>query len=146
MPSSYRTPSDIHPSLVYDDAPAAIEWLCRTFGFTKRLVVPGESGTIRHSELSLGTGVIMVSSSRPDEGRVSPRRLQGGTAHGLSVCVSDPDAHFQRAVAAGARIVRPLRDEPHGARGYMAEDLEGHLWYFGDYRPGAHWGEAPEDN
>lgn len=144
MPSAYRTPSDIHPSLVYDDAPAAIEWLCRVFGFTKRLIVPGENGTIRHSELSLGTSVIMVCSSRPDEGRVSPRRLQGGTAHGLSVWVSDPDAHYRRAVAAGAHIVRPLRDEPHGARGYMSEDIEGHMWYFGDYRPGEHWEEEPE--
>ena len=58
MPSSERTPSDIHPALSYDDAAAAIEWLCKAFGFR---------------------------------------------------------------------------------RGYMVEDIEGHQWYFGNYRPGAYW-------
>jgi uncharacterized glyoxalase superfamily protein PhnB len=44
MSQPYRTPSDIHhPSLTYDDAPAAIEWLCRAFGFTKRFVVPART-------------------------------------------------------------------------------------------------------
>ena len=139
MASETRTPADIHPCLYYDDAPAAIDWLCKAFGFAKRLVVAGPDGRVVHAELSLGTGVVMVGSSRPDEGHVSPRRLQGGVAHAVSVTVDDPDAHHARAAAAGARIVRGLRDEPHGARGYMAEDPEGHPWYFGDYRPGAYW-------
>jgi uncharacterized glyoxalase superfamily protein PhnB len=135
------TPSDIHPTLSYDDAPAAIDWLCRAFGFTKRLVVPGPDGRVEHSELSLGTGVVMVSSPKPEAGRVSPLRLQGGVAQALSVFVEDPDAHHRRAVETGARILRPLQDEEYGARGYMAEDPEGHQWYFGNYRPGAYWGE-----
>ena len=139
MSSNYRTPSDIHPSLSYNDAAAAIDWLCRAFGFAKRLVIPGPDGRIEHSELSLGSGVIMVSSQKPESGRVGPRQLQGRAAHALSVYVSDPDAHLKQAVAAGARILRPLRDEEYGARGYMAEDLEGHQWYFGNYRPGAYW-------
>lgn len=138
MPQSYRTPADIHPSLTYDDAPAAIEWLCRAFGFTKRFVVPGPNGRVEHSELSLGTGVVMVSSPKPEDGRVSPRALSG-TAQALSVFVADPDAHHEVAVAAGARIVRPLRTEEYGARGYMAADPEGHFWYFGNYRPGEYW-------
>jgi len=142
MSPRYRTPSDIHPSLSYDDAPAAIDWLCRVFAFTRRFVVHGPSGRVEHSELSLGTGVVMVSSSKPDAGRVSPRRLQGGVAHALSVYVSDPDMHFQQALLSGARILRPLQDEEYGARGYMAEDPEGHQWYFGNYRPGAYWDAA----
>ncbi len=140
MASDYRTPSDIHPCLTYDDAPAAIEWLCRVFGFEKRLVVPGPDGTIRHSELRLGSGVVMVSSPQPEAGRFGPRSDRGAPSI-LSVCVPDPDAHHARAKAAGARIVRPLRDEDYGARGYGTEDLEGHQWYFADYRPGAHWDE-----
>ncbi|HVZ41866.1 MAG TPA: VOC family protein [Candidatus Kapabacteria bacterium] len=138
MSTNQSTPSDIHPSLTYNDAPAAIDWLCNAYGFTKRLVVPGEGGRIDHSELSLGTGVIMVSSAAPEAGRVSPRDLQG-RAGGLSVFVPDPDAHYRQAVAAGAHIVRPLQDEEYGARGYLTEDLEGHQWYFGNYRPGAYW-------
>lgn len=145
MSPIYRTPSDIHPSLFYDDAPAAIDWLCRAFGFTRRLVVPGPNGAIMHSELSLGTGVVMVGSSNPEAGRVSPRQLQGRVAQAISVFVPDPDAHHQQALTAGARILRPLRDEEYGARGYMAEDPEGHQWYFGDYRPGAHWDEQADN-
>ena len=133
------TPSDIHPSLTYDDAPAAIDWLCRAFGFTRRFVVEGEGGRVEHSELSLGTGVVMVSSAKPEGGRISPRGLGGKLPTALSVFVPDPDAHHEHAVAAGARILRPLQDEPYGARGYMAEDPEGHQWYFGDYRPGGYW-------
>jgi uncharacterized glyoxalase superfamily protein PhnB len=140
MPSSYRTPSDIHPALTYDDAPAAIDWLCRAFGFTRRLVVPGPDGRVEHSELSLGTGVVMVASPKPEEGRVGPRALSG-VSQVLSVVVADPDAHHAVAVAAGAHIVRPLRTEEYGARGYMVRDPEGHVWYFGDYRPGGYWEE-----
>ena len=132
------TPSDIHPSLTYDDAPAAIEWLCRAFGFTKRFVVAGEGGRVEHSELTLGTGVLMVSSPKPADARVSPRSLPG-SVHALSVYVPDPDAHHAVAVAAGARVVRPLQTEDYGARGYGCVDLEGHLWYFGNYRPGEYW-------
>lgn len=54
--SDSNTPADIHPCLTYADANAAMDWLCRAFRFTKRLVVPGPDGTVRHSEHSLGTG------------------------------------------------------------------------------------------
>jgi uncharacterized glyoxalase superfamily protein PhnB len=134
-------PSNLYPSLTYDDAPAAIEWLCRAFGFEKRLVVPGPDGRIVHSELSLGPGVVMVSSPKPEYGRVGPRSQQGASA-ALCVQVDDPDGHCARARAAGARILRELHDEDYGARGYMAADPEGHAWYFGTYRPGAFWGAA----
>lgn len=131
-------PSNLFPSLTYADAPAAIDWLCRVFGFQKRLVVPGPDGTVMHSELSLGPGVIMVSSPKAEQGRVAP--VPGsGRSHALSVCVEDPEAHYQQARSAGATITRELQDEDFGARGYMATDPEGHSWYFGNYRPGAHW-------
>ncbi len=133
--------SNIYPTLSYDDAPAAIEWLCRAFGFEKRLVVPGPEGTVMHSELSLGPGVIMVSTSKPEVGLVSPRRLPA-LNQALCVRVDDPDAHHARANAAGAEIIRELRDEEYGSRGYMAKDPEGNRWYFGTYLPGAHWDHA----
>jgi uncharacterized glyoxalase superfamily protein PhnB len=130
--------SNIYPSLFYNDAPAAIEWLCHAFGFKSRLVVPGADGTVMHAELSLGPGVIMVSSAKPDSHWVSPQGLRG-IHQSLCIQVDDPDLHFARAEAAGAVIIRPLRDEEYGARGYMARDPEGHHWYFSTYRPGAHW-------
>ena len=130
--------SDVYPSLVYDDANAAIDWLCRAFGFTRRFVVPGEGGRVEHSELSLGNAVVMISSPKAEFRRVSPRTA-GGLPQALSMYVADPDAHHAVAVARGASLVRPLQDEEYGARGYMVTDPEGHLWYFGNYRPGGYW-------
>jgi uncharacterized glyoxalase superfamily protein PhnB len=80
----------------------------------------------------------MISSAKPEDGRVSPKALTG-VAQALSVYVVDPDAHHAVSVAAGAQVVRPLRTEEYGARGYMVRDPEGHVWYFGNYRPGEYW-------
>lgn len=110
MPPSNRCPSDIHPCLIYNDAVAAIDWLCRAFGFTKRFVVPGQGNRVEHSELSLVTSVIMVGSPKPQDNLVSPMDVSG-TAQLLSVYVADPDAHHQVATAAGAKVVRDLKTE-----------------------------------
>jgi uncharacterized glyoxalase superfamily protein PhnB len=80
----------------------------------------------------------MVCSPRPEEARFSPGTLKGHS-QALSLHVDDPDAHCARARAAGATIVRELEDADYGSRGYQARDPEGHLWYFGTYRPGAWW-------
>ena len=142
--TSRLSPAILYPGLSYDDAPAAIEWLCRAFGFERRLVVPGPDGTIVHSELSFGPAVVMLGTSRPEEGRVSPRQL-GGVHQAISVHVDDPDAHFTRATAAGAEVVRALEDTDFGSRGYMVRDPEGHLWYFGTYRAGMYWNDDTQN-
>ncbi|MGB8326343.1 MAG: VOC family protein [Steroidobacteraceae bacterium] len=134
------TPTILYPSLFYDDAVVAIDWLCRAFGFRKRLVVPGAGDTVMHSELTFGPAVIMVASAKPEMGWASPRGLPA-ISSALSLHVENPDAHFARAKAAGAVVLRELRDEEYGGRGYMVRDPEGHQWYFGSYRPGAHWNE-----
>ena len=135
-----QTFGDIYPSLTYNDARSAIEWLCKAFGFTKRLIVDGPDGSIAHSELSLGNGVIMIGSPKSDLNRKSPRDLPG-VNQALSIRIQDPDIHFARAKAAGAEVVRDIQDEDYGSRGYMVRDLEGHLWYFGTYLPGAYWND-----
>lgn len=140
-PKTTLNTSLLFPSLFYDDAPAAIEWLAKAFGFRKRLVVPGPNGTIAHSEMTYGEAVIMIGSPSRERGCLSPRGL-GGVSGALTVHVDDPDAHYARAKASGAEILRELRDEKeYESRGYMAKDPEGHQWYFGTYRPGAHWTE-----
>lgn len=130
--------SDIYPCLYYRDASAAIEWLERAFGFRKRLVVPGPDNRIAHSELSLGSSVVIAGSAKPERGWVSPRDLP---AVNQLICmyVDDVDAHYARAVAAGAEIIGELRDTDYGSRGYECRDPEGNVWCFGNYRPGAYW-------
>lgn len=139
MPQTDDAGSDTFQiSLTYADASAAIDWLERAFGFRRRLVVPGAEGTVMHSELTFGTGVVMVSSPKSEQHRVALRGARE-TAHTVCVRVEDPDTLFAQATAAGAEVMRELRDEDYGSRGFMVRDLEGHPWYFGTYRPGAHW-------
>ena len=86
--------------------------------------------------MALGTDVVMLGSVRPDDGLASPRAA-GAATQALCVRVADPDAHFERARAAGAEIVAPPADTDFGARQYCARDPEGHLWVFGTFGPDA---------
>jgi uncharacterized glyoxalase superfamily protein PhnB len=127
----------IIPALRYRDAPAAIEWLCRAFGFEKHLVVPGPDGTIAHAQLTFGPGMIMLGSARDDEfGRLmTVPTARGPVTQSAYIIVADADAHYARAKAADAEIVMDIKDEDYGGRGYSARDPEGHLWNFGTYDP-----------
>lgn len=130
----------IIPSLRYRDAPGAIEWLCRAFGFQEHLVVPGSNGTIAHAELVLGNGMVMLGSSVESEyGKLvkSPAEAGGILTQSSYVIVRDVDAHYATAKAAGAEIVIDIKDEDYGGRGYSCRDVEGQLWSFGSYDPWA---------
>jgi uncharacterized glyoxalase superfamily protein PhnB len=126
---------NIFPALRYRDANAAIEWLKRAFGFQEKAVYHGEDGAINHAELALGAGIVMLGQSRSDGwlgGRAPDARASTASIY---IVVADPDAHHERARAAGAEIVRELTDEDYGSREYSARDLEGNLWSFGTYNP-----------
>ncbi len=125
----------IVPCLSYRDAPAAIEWLKEAFGFTENFVVPGPDDTIAHAQLAFGTGMVMVGSLRDDELQMRTPCDLGGVTQSIYIVVEDANAHYERAVEAGAEIVRELEDTPYGSRDYSARDPEGHLWNFGTYRP-----------
>lgn len=139
-----KVASSVIPAMRYEDAPAAIEWLCEAFGFARHLVVPGEKGEILHAQLTFGTGMVMLGSAS-NEGEfgkyVKPPRATGGIGtQSPYVVVADADAHYRRAVAAGARIIIDIKDEDYGGRGYSCLDPEGHVWNFGTYDP---WIEDP---
>jgi len=55
----------IIPALRYRNAGAAIDWLCKAFGFEKKMVVPAEGGRVAHAELVLGNGMIMLGDAEP---------------------------------------------------------------------------------
>ena len=131
----------IAPAIFYDDAAEAIDWLCRVFGFEVRLKVEGEGGSIEHSELVYGGGLIMIGSVPVRESRTppfpckSPRSIDGANTQSLCVCVDDADAHCEKARAEGAKIVQEPVTDDYGEdywadRSYQAEDLEGHRWWF----------------
>lgn len=133
----------ISSALFYEDAPAAIDWLCRAFGFEVRLKIEGAGGRIEHSELSFGPdGLIMVASSggekegRPERGVfVSPRSAAGKNTQSLCISVDDVDAHCEKSRAAGAQIIHEPATQDYGEdywadRTYEARDPEGHYWWF----------------
>jgi uncharacterized glyoxalase superfamily protein PhnB len=125
--------TDIFPTLRYNDAHAAIDLLGKAVGFTKRAVYEDDNGVVQHAQLAYGDGMIMLGDAprEPDSNRLDVP-IGGGSVY---IVIDDPDAHYERAKAAGVKIRRELRDEDYGSRGYSAEDPEGNLWSFGTYRP-----------
>ena len=124
----------------YKDAPAAIEWLCDALGFERRLVVPDDGGGIAHAQLTFGNGMIMLGSDRDDAfGSVqrAPASADAVVTQSVYLIVDDPDAHYRRAVEAGAQVVMPIRDEDYGGRGFTIRDPGGHVWTVGSYDPWA---------
>lgn len=127
----------IIPTLRYQNAPAMIAWLCDAFGFEQYAVYKDAEAGVAHAELQLGDGMIMISSAHDDEfGKLqaTPKTL-GGTTQSPYIIVDDADAVYQRARAAGAEIVIPIKDESYGGRGFSCRDPEGHLWNIGTYDP-----------
>ena len=99
------------PFLNYEDARAALDWLTEAFGFERSEVHEGENGTIAHAEMRFADGMIMLGSAgENDLGMKTPREL-GAVNQGVYVIVdSDIDAHYERAVRAGAEVVRAPHD------------------------------------
>ena len=134
------TPSTAIPCLRYRDAPAAIEWLCRAFGFERHLVVPDDDGGIAHAQLALGGGMIMLGSVRGNDYGLlmkHPDEVGGAQTQSSYLVVPDPDAVHARVLAAGAKIAMPIKDEDYGGRGFSCYDPEGYLWSIGSYDPWA---------
>ncbi|MES2018283.1 MAG: VOC family protein [Pseudomonadota bacterium] len=131
--------ASVIPCLRYRDAPAAIEWLCATFGFEPHLVVPGENNTIAHAQLSFGNGMIMLGSSSTNNAygqlMAQPADVQGKQTQTVYVVVADADAVYARVRRAGMEIIMDLKDEDYGGRGFSCRDLEQHIWSFGTYDP-----------
>ncbi|MFC3675517.1 VOC family protein [Ferrovibrio xuzhouensis] len=143
--SAARPSCSMIPALRYRDAPAAIDFLCRAFGFSRHLVVPGETaGTVAHAQLTLGSGMIMLGSDT-DDGRQSeygrlirrPGELGGFNTQSTYVVVPEIDSHYARAVEQGAEILMELKPQDYGGKLYTCRDPEGHVWNFGSYDPWA---------
>ena len=123
----------IFPFILYDDAPAAIEWLCAAFGFEKQFIVPGEEpGTIAHAQLKLGPEVIMVGTAR-GAARGERRPAAAEARQGIYMYMPDIEAHYKRAKAQGGALINDVRDTEYGSREFGALDCEGPSWSFGTY-------------
>src|SRR5271170_5793251 len=110
----------ILPHIIYQDLPAAIDWLTRTFGFTEHYRY---GDPISGAQMYLGNAWIMVNQTK--SGYSTPAQLGYGTQM-LTIFVEDVEAHFERTKAAGARIFEDLHETVYGESQYGVEDLDGH--------------------
>ena len=127
------------PHIVYQNVAEAIGWLAKAFGFTEHFRY-GDPAEPSGAQLYLGNSWIMVRSARG--GAKSPAQLGYGT-QSVSIFVEDVDANYQRAKAAGAKIVEGPHETEYGEYQFAATDLDGHHWVFArhaqDMSP-ADWG------
>ncbi len=114
-------PATVTPVLFYPDVRAAVAWLESAFGFEERVRI----GDSHRAQLRVGVdGAVVVAEVRGEQ--VAPS--EGTVLHIVKVRVPDVDAAFERARAAGARVVEELRTWEYGERSGVVEDVAGHRW------------------
>jgi uncharacterized glyoxalase superfamily protein PhnB len=117
----------VTPYLLYEDAPAAVDFLTQAFGFRETERTTGAGGGM-HVEMEVGPNGARIYLGAPGADFRGPATV-GGTSL-VYVLVDDVDRHYERAKAAGATIVEELVDLPYGDRRYGCHDAQGHSWTF----------------
>jgi PhnB protein len=124
IPAEY---TGVTPYICVHDAARAIEFYKQGFGATERMRLPDANGKIGHAEVMIGNAIVMLADEFPESGHVSPKTLGGSTVK-LHMYVEDVDAFFEKAVAAGAKVLIPIADQFYGDRSGRLEDPFGHIW------------------
>ncbi len=124
IPEGYHT---LTPYLVVNGAATALEFYAKALGATELYRMADPSGKVGHAEMRIGDSRFMLADEHPEVGAVGPRAHEGHSVTFL-VYVKDVDAAFARAVAAGAKPVRPVEDQFYGDRAGTLEDPFGHQW------------------
>jgi PhnB protein len=125
VPDGYHSAT---PYLIVDGAAKALDFYKQVFGATERMRMPGPGGKVGHAEIDIGDSVIMLADEHPEMGARGPRAF-GGAAVSLHLYVPDVDATVKKAVAAGAKLLRPVEDKFYGDRMGTIEDPFGHHWH-----------------
>lgn len=128
MPEYGQDPQVV-PYLLYEDAGAAMDWLIRVFGFTERARDRQDDGTVRHGELMLDNGGVVMLGSPGADFR-GPAKL-GEVTQLQCITIMDVPAHRERALAAGAEV-SAISMRANRAQTYTVNDPEGHRWYFSE--------------
>ena len=130
VPAGYHT---VTPYLIVQGAAQAIEFYCRAFGATELMRMPDpKTGRIGHAEIRIGDSMVMLADEHADMGYRGPRAL-GGSPISILLYLPDVDAVFARALAAGAKTLRPVADQFYGDRMGTLEDPFGHVWTLGTH-------------
>ncbi len=137
MPQKAKTtPDEYHTITAYlciKGAASAIEFYKKAFGANELMRIGAPGGTIGHAEIEIGDSRIMLADECPDMNSRSPRSI-GGTPVHLYLYDQDVDARVQQAVAAGAKLLRPVTDQFYGDRSGSVEDPYGHVWHIATHK------------
>lgn len=137
--------STIIPGLRYRDAVKMIAWLEQAFGFHKQAVYMAGDDKVAHAQLTFGNGMIMLGSidngSPMSKYMAQPDEIGDRETQSTYLIVSDCDAFYATAKAAGAEMILDLEEKDYGGKGFTCRDPEGHIWSVGSYDP---WAETPD--
>ena len=125
IPDGYAS---VTPYLIISGAKAAIEFYKTVFGATERLCLPGPDGRVAHAELEIGDSVIMLADECPERGAKSPQTY-GGSPISIHLYVTNSDQVYAKALAAGAKSIRPVENQFYGDRSGGFTDPFGHQWH-----------------
>jgi PhnB protein len=125
IPQGYHS---VTPYIMVKGGAEALEFYKKAFGAKEKLRVPGPGGKIMHAEFEIGDSVIMMADEFPEMGGFSPETLKG-TPVGIHLYVENVDEVFAKAVAAGAKVERPLANQFYGDRSGALVDPFGHKWH-----------------
>ena len=134
-PEGYHS---VTPYLIVDGAAEAIRFYEQAFGATEVLRLP-MGDKIGHAEVKIGDSHVMLSDEWPEYGKLGPKARGGATA-GLMIYLEDVDSAFERAIAAGGTVERPVEDQFYGDRSGTVIDPFGHSWTLS-----THVEDVPED-
>jgi PhnB protein len=121
IPDGYHTAT---PYLIVSGAAKALDFYKKAFGATELFRMPQPDGRIGHAEIQIGSSRIMLADEFPERDIRSPQTL-GGSPVSIMLYVEDADHVFDQAVAAGAKVTRPLQNQFYGDR----QDPFGHEWH-----------------
>ncbi|MFO0866229.1 MAG: VOC family protein [Gemmataceae bacterium] len=124
IPEGYHS---VTPYLSVQGAAKALDFYRDAFGATEIMRMTQADGRVGHAELQIGNSRIMLADEHPEIGHLSPLTLKGA-AFSLLLYVEDVDAVFAKAVAAGAKPIRPVQNQFYGDRSGMVTDPFGHTW------------------
>ena len=117
------------PYLIIKGAANALEFYKKAFGATEVMRIPAPGGSVGHAEIKIGKALIMLADEFPEMNCKSPQSF-GGSPVSIMLYVQDVDTFVKRAIAAGAKSLRPVENKFYGDRSGSLEDPFGHQWHF----------------
>ena len=130
IPDGYHS---VTPYLILNSASDAIAFYKKALGADEVMRMDDPAGKIHHAEISIGGSRIMLADEHPDIQALSPKTI-GGSPVSMHVYVEDVDALMERAVSAGAKLIRPVADQFYGDRVGGIEDPFGYRWFIATHK------------